>query len=1258
MTKKSVAIILAVVMLFSVLSIGATAFESSTNTDLHPAQSDGAVNSPLASETNGSMGITTVYSNDFSSSMTLDGGSAVNCELVDDSGADDGKAIKIWGNGSWSETVSLNNAEGEIVLTMRFYNNNFASGTTLSLNGVALFGADANSSPVIAGVNQNASGKNFRWGTLAVTVSDLALGLASISYVDKYGNSWSGSTSLGAISGSLSVSLGTYPNSFTVDSLTVTQAATPCTVTFSGEGIETSTQSVVGSVVMPSSPSRYGYTLLGWSNGESVYPVGATVEISADTSFVAVWGDYMRVNYSELLSDSSGIVDDWYRTVYTSSSVVSYDAESDTAFVERSGVYKLSGKAGVLKDGISTIRLFGESLGGVGWNGPSLKITHDTGIKLKDATTVTVDYLYERAGGATSGGLLGDTMTLYLRAGDKDFYVASDESIVIGEWSTMTFDFSEIFAESADYALVKESNITEIKLYYYECAGHNTSGGTSGAYSNAYDFPVGDSIYVGDFRYPATRYSLTYRDGSTVLSETEAFRSVELRPEISKLGFEFLGWTDGFSIFEPSSTIRIIGDTELSAVWGALYDGESFTVDEGEARDMTVYLANVDTSSPIVLEFDLAQNGLANGALSDCAAVSVDGRALLRITSGGALHVWNAFSGSYATQSTWSGNYYYGGDYPSSTVHVRATINVSAGSVRVEYEDTNGESYDVTVSGWSFGDEAIDVTFGGANGKELSVSDYSVSYTSKDAGVRYYVDGNETASVGDGKYVAYITFAAGDANIGWNYSANALAAEDAVFARDNSATVHLYSVSELYFSAEAMSADTFLAVGDIVGTLSYYSGLNRGAAVYEIGASGSFGAIALDNGLYANVVPFEAFGKKVVTVDQFGARGDGVTGDNTVIAQVLNLSGIDTVEFEADVYLQTANITVTKSNTVINGREARIINDYTYVNWYDFSIGGQGSTTFTENVLLKNLTLECTETTGLGILFRNNDHVQLLITSADGVVVDSCTILTPDNSDDDRHVTSIWANGDVNDITIMNCDIANYSNSSVGGGIWLSAGEKNPCDNVVIVNNRIEKTSHDEIFAFFGGIFTNVYIDGNYIYSHSEPVGNASAHAIGFGVWGIASNMTDVTFTNNVVDVVSNKDAIMFGNVSGLVMSGNKIRLSNNSQGESIEYGVFRVPTAETVQSNIEIFNNEIEVFCDAVNTSGGYNIRSMTYDLSSGFYLHDNTFTVNANLGYLSYSDEAVFRNNHYVLSSPTVCGRYYSSTDFDDTNTVTVVE
>lgn len=1258
MTKKSVAIILAAVMLFSVISIGSTAYGSSANADAQTERSGASDYSPLASDSGENSGITTLYSNDFSSAMNLNGGSAVNCELVDDSGADDGKAIKIWGSGSWSETVSLNNAEGELVLTMRFYNNNFASGTTLSLNGVAIFGADANSSPVIAGVNQNASGKNFRWGTLTVTVSDLSLGTASISYVDQYGNSWNGSASLGTISGSVSISLGTYPNSFTVDSLALTQSAPMCTVTFSGEGIAQSTQSVVGSVVMPSYPSRYGYTLLGWSDGESTYPVGATVSISSDTSFVAVWGDYMRVNYSELLSSSSGIVDDWYRTVYTSSSVASYDSASDTAFIERSGVYKLSGKAGVLKDGISSILLTGESLGAVGWNGPSLKITHDTGIKLRDASSVTVDYLYERANGAAEGGLFGDGMTLYLRAGDKDFYVSSDESIVIGEWSTMTFDFSQVFADSADYSAVKDSNITEIKLYYYECSGHSVSGTTSGAYSSAYDFPVGDSIYVGDFRYPATRYTLTYRDGSTVLSEAEVFRNVELRPEISKLGFEFLGWTDGVSVFEASSDIRIIGDTELSAVWGALYDGEEFTVDEGEARDMTVYLANVDTALPIVVEFDLAQNGLANGALEDCAAVSVDGRALIRVTSGGALHVWNAFSGSYATQSTWSGSYYYGESYPSSTVHVKATIDVSAGSVRVEYEDTNGESYDVTVSGWSFGDESIDITFGGANGKQLSISDYSVSYTAKDAGVRYYVDGNETASVGEGKYVAYITFASGDANIHWNYSANALAAEDALFARDNSATVHLYTVSELYASAEAMSADALLAAGDVVGTVSYYSGLNRGAAVYEIGTSGSTGAIALDNGLYANIVPFEAFGKKIATVDQFGARGDGVTGDNTIIAQVLNLSGIDTVEFEADVYLQTANITVTKSNTEINGREAKIINDYTYVNWYDFSIGGQGSTTFTENVVLKNLTLECTETTGLGILFRNNDHVQLLITSADGVVIDSCNILTPDNSDDDRHITSIWANANVNDITIMDCNIVNYSNSSVGGGIWFSAGDENPCDNVVIVNNYIEKTSHDEIFAFFGGVFSNVYIDGNYIYSHSEPIGNASAHAIGFGVWGIASGMTNVTFTNNVVDVVSNKDAIMFANVSGLVMSGNKIRLSNNSQGESIEYGVFRVPTAETTQSNIEIFNNDIEVFCDADNTSGGYNILSMTYDLSSGFYIHDNTFTVNASLGYLSYSDEAVFRNNTYVLSSPLVCGRYYSSTDFDATNTATVIE
>ena len=279
---------------------------------------------------------------------------------------------------------------------------------------------------------------------------------------------------------------------------------------------------------------------------------------------------------------------------------------------------------------------------------------------------------------------------------------------------------------------------------------------------------------------------------------------------------------------------------------------------------------------------------------------------------------------------------------------------------------------------------------------------------------------------------------------------------------------------------------------------------------------------------------------------------------------------------------------------LINGRGAVISNDYAKgtVIWQDVVIDGR-----TSNLTLKNITLRCTETEGKGTLFQNNDHVQLYIGRSDDITLDNVTIETPNNTTNDRHVTSIWIQDSCNNITIQNSKIVNLSKSTVGGGIWVSKS-----NNIKLLNNHIEKASHDEVLAIFNGNVDNVLIEGNFIYTHDEPNDKASAHAIGFGV-NLESERaflyTNIVFRENKVDVVAWKDAFMFGNVDGVEMCDNEIILRQNSAAQPVENAVFRVPDTTTVQKNVMIYNNIITV----------YNSKTipLTESCDKGFDIFDN---------------------------------------------------
>ena len=448
--------------------------------------------------------------------------------------------------------------------------------------------------------------------------------------------------------------------------------------------------------------------------------------------------------------------------------------------------------------------------------------------------------------------------------------------------------------------------------------------------------------------------------------------------------------------------------------------------------------------------------------------------------------------------------------------------------------------------------------------------------------VNVYVDGIKKSSIP--KKGNYVVFALdGDKLVKWDYTNWEL------ISNSETANIYFFSVSKLYSSLDSLrSSSASLSNNSIVGIASYYEGAQRGAAILKISSSGT---IALGNGKYATVVPFTVGSESIVTVDQFGAYADGTHADHGAISSAIGFNSATTVYFEGEAYLQTNGISLSnlKNKTVI-GYGAYICNDYSSVNWADVTINT------CSNITVKGLELRCTETTGKGALFNNNDHVQMLVKNSTNIVFDGITLYTPNNTTNDRHVTSMWIHSGNNNVTVKNSTIKNFSGSSVGGGIWVSGS-----NNITIINNHLEKSSHDEILAFFLSSCDTALIEGNYIYTHDEPAGDASAHAIGFGVYTDGNILiSNMIFRNNVVDVVSYKDAIMFGTVDNIQIYDNDITLRQNTAGQVIQCAVFRVPSpGSTTQKNVKIYNNNISI----------YSSRNLplTESCGSGFDIHDN---------------------------------------------------
>ena len=468
----------------------------------------------------------------------------------------------------------------------------------------------------------------------------------------------------------------------------------------------------------------------------------------------------------------------------------------------------------------------------------------------------------------------------------------------------------------------------------------------------------------------------------------------------------------------------------------------------------------------------------------------------------------------------------------------------------------------------------------------------TTTQTDTELTVSYLSDGASIEAPEGDNYVAYVASTDDSRWFSWSYADKTVLKADS----ELEYTVHIFYAKQVFDSAEELELASGFSVGDTLGIRSYYKGVNRGAGLYKVTAQkpSHKGFLELSDGLYAELVPFVINGERRITVDQFGAMGDGEKEDHRRINYAFEYLDSDVVEFESPIYLQGNTLELTRGNVRINGKGTNIINRYERIRVNcDFSIVGSSDENRLENVTIEYLTLTCTEDDGAGVLYEKAGHGQFSARYTKNLTVRYCRFIVPFYEDlEPRQVGSVSIRCSIDTLFENNylqnlCGAEGYS-----GGLWFwSNGEdmSEVSKNIVIRNNYIEKTGHDETLAFFMGAFEDILVENNHIYTHDEPVGYTSAHVIGFGVWDCPTSVKNAVFTGNKVDGIASRDLMMFSHVESIKVYDNELTVRCNTVEDPIGDAVFRVTylpgnyaqagITKVTQKDVQIYGNTIKVY-------------------------------------------------------------------------------
>lgn len=444
-------------------------------------------------------------------------------------------------------------------------------------------------------------------------------------------------------------------------------------------------------------------------------------------------------------------------------------------------------------------------------------------------------------------------------------------------------------------------------------------------------------------------------------------------------------------------------------------------------------------------------------------------------------------------------------------------------------------------------------------------------------------------------------------------------------------------VDKTYPNVASMEADTGLTEGNLVQTEGYWNKQYGGSAYYDIVSSTSLTVdegkcLQLDNGLYAELHAIN----DTVTVNQFGAYGDGEHDDAEAINLALN-SEYHNVMFENCRYKFGNVINITKSNIYVIGNNATVFwNEEITAPWEQFCISGTIEKNIS-NIQISHLNFE---NGNISIVDYPGESMQVRGSYCDNININNCKFYIGEIPDNNRQITNLWFHTKWENIVIENNTFINLTNSGVGGNIWLSSGndiEGYTSKNAIVKNNYIEKSCHDESVAVFGvGTVEKVSINNNVIYTHEDKVQNPSDFNFAFGEEN-AGIVKDIEFSNNQITtegklcfavcdgIVGSENILIHDNIINWTCIGDtdssykfidnkvtkKIKIYNNKINYEIKEnknGYLK----EFIDINEEYYQNEISI------NGRLYNLHSFNNEEDNTTKCYNNTININNEIEYL----------------------------------------
>lgn len=381
------------------------------------------------------------------------------------------------------------------------------------------------------------------------------------------------------------------------------------------------------------------------------------------------------------------------------------------------------------------------------------------------------------------------------------------------------------------------------------------------------------------------------------------------------------------------------------------------------------------------------------------------------------------------------------------------------------------------------------------------------------------------------------------------------------------------NADKTYATVASMKADISLADGQLVQTEGYWNKKYGGGAYYDVVSSTSLTVddtkcIQLDNGLYAELHPIN----DTVTVNQFGAYGDGEHDDATAIQNALN-SGYINVSFESERYKQNNNVELKNSNVNVVGNGATIFNEDDYIanngaDYHFFIIGDTNN--WINNINIFNLNMESTKTSDISEIQLGAKYVQ-------DINIENCKFLiTEIEEHKNTGITNIWFHTAWKNIKINNCEILNYGKTELGGSIYLSDMEGNKCENAIISNCNIDEKSGDESIAFWGTNISGINFENNTVKDNNEDKHNSMLIRVG--------TIANVNIFNNYLETTSYGSLIKFGHdedgnkVENVNVNGNIIKYNKILEGRSFNLFSISDYGGEKQANNINVSNNKINI--------------------------------------------------------------------------------